>query len=283
MGELSNFYNDLKTSNMPVDTNTPVFDVSIPSVAASWRNKACLKAEKLKDDCRKHIILDIYCKILPLDDDFKCGHHGMMCKDVDCMLAKNNMTPTQYLKSCYESTNAPFVEYLIRSTDMIGQAYMEAEMEKLKNAKENNEKIEDPKDVSIDDQETSDALIDVTQDTEYGSFIDALKKKTIDKIVKDVSDIIDDNKDMANMQFNSESAVRTGLDYFQKSLWTEDKEIPANIQEEMIGMAIREATMREIDLCFNRASSFNEFASTIRYGKGIIVNEDSANEIKSRL
>ena len=283
MGELSNYYNDLKSAESPVSSPVVLRDVNVPAVAAAWRNRAAANAEKLRDDCKKHLIVDVYCKILPLSDDFKAGHHGQMCNDIDCMLAKNGMTATQYLTSCFESTKAPFVEYLIRSTDLIGKAYMENEMKKLNDAAEKNEKIDDPDDTSIEDQEASDALVDITNDTEYETFIDALRKKTIDKIVRDVSDIIDDKKDDSKMQFNSESAVAAGLDYFQKALWTEDKQIPADVQEEMIGLAIREATLREIDLCFNRAMPFNEFASTLRYGKGILINEAAAETFKTRL
>ena len=283
MGELSNYYTSLKAGTNVEQPVAQLHDVSIPSVAASWKSKAAILADKLADNCRKHLILDIYCKILPVDDDYKIGHQGQMCQDVDCMLAKKGMTPTQYLTSCFESTKAPFVEYLLRSTGMIGQTYLEAENAELTKAKADNQKLEDPKTPSMEDEETSDALVDITNDTEYDAFVDALKKKTIDKIVRDVSDIIDDKKDNADMQFNSESAVRAGLDYFQKALWQEDKKLPDDIQEEMIGMAIREATLREIDLAFNQASSFTEYASAIRYGKGILINEAAVNGFKARL
>ena len=246
----------------------------------------------LKDKCRKHIILDIYCKILPLDKEYIDGHHGQMCNDVDCMLDKKGMSATQYLTSCYESTNAPLLEFILRSTDAIGKSYMEAAEETLKNAQENDAKLTDPKEPDTEDEDVKGQLVDIKKDPEYESFIDKLKQKTINKIVSDVSKIIADKKEEKEMTFDTdpapidaevaeESAVGVGMNYLQKNLWNEKKEFDESKQEEMIGMAIREATQHQFDVVFKQPmAEFREFVSMIRFGKGIVINENAVNHFR---
>ena len=270
---LNNLYNNLKNEiSGPISSNQ-MFHVGNDSEAHRWHHKAMLNANDLKDKCRKHILMDIYCKILPLDDDYVKGHMGQMDDDINKMLDMKGMTPTQYFTSCSESTKAPFVEFIINSTKEIANAYMEKQDEVLKDAKENDIELPEPEVPDIEEPEVKSQLVDIESDMEYDNFVDALKKKTIDKIVDDVSNIIAGEKEEKDMTFNpvQESTVGVVMDYIQKKTWNEDVD-----QEQMIGLAIREATLHEFDCVFNlNGKNFNEYATRIRLGKGYLFNESS--------
>lgn len=258
--------------------------------ALMWRNKAANHAEGLKDKCRKHILVDMYCKIIPLDDDYVCGHHRQMQTDIDNMLDRKGMTASQYLTSCYESTHAPLLEFILRSTDNIGNSYLEDAKETLKDAQENDVKLSEPKEPSIEDKNVEDQLVDITQDSEYETFIDKLKQKTINKIVNDVSKIISDKKEEKKMTFDTtpgvdnpttESTVSVGVDYLQKNLWNESASLSPADQEGMIGMAIREATLHQFDVVFDQpGKTLKEFTSMINFGKGAVINESTITYFK---
>lgn len=287
---LTKFYDDLK-SKLEEDNNSTPNTIKVsggplkgtmehPGVV-KWRAKAAREAEKLKDTYRKHIIIDIYSNILPLDKDYIDGHKCQMKSDIDNMLDKKDMTPTQYLTSCFESTNAPLLEFILRSTNNIGKQFMEEADETLKDAQENDISVPEPT-APVEDDEIEGQLVDVKNDTEYSTFIDKLKQKTIDKIVDDVSKIINNKKEEKDMTFDTtpedgavaESTVGVCMDYIEKKLITENVEINPELQEEIIGMAIRESTMNQIDLAFGLPnSSFKNFATRIRFGKGVILNE----------
>ena len=296
---LTRFYDDLKSelnkdkpevSTMKVSGGGPI-GLSHPG-ALQYRNMAAKECEKLKDNCRKHIILDIYCKILPLDDEYKCGHMGQMKHDIDCMLNNKGMSATQYLTSAYEKTKAPLVEYVLRATDMIGRQFMEESDETLKDAQEKNIDIPAPQAPTEDDKEIENQLVDIKDDNEYSTFIDKLKEKTINKIVNDVSKIINNKKEEKNMTFDPkpladqeaemESTISIGLNYLQSKIMTESGDnITPELQEEMIGMAIRESTLNQIDTVFKQDNSdFKSFSSRIKYGKGALINESAVNELK---
>ena len=290
---LTSFYDNLK-SNMNSDKGTPVAPMAttagIPArtlAPAATPNdiinhKLMHHCNKLREDCRKHLLLDIYVKILPLDDDFKTGHMGMMKNDIDCMLANKGMNATQYLTSCSEATKAPLLEYLMRATDLIARQYLKEAEEEIKDAKENGVSNPEVKEPSIDDQEVQDQLVDLKKDSEYKTFVDELKAKTVNKIVNDVSALIDDKKDESDMTFDpvkkdeapvAESTFMVGMDYLQKKMGANINE---SVQDEMIGLAIRESALNIIDLVFNQKSGqFNEFASRIRWGKGVLINEST--------
>lgn len=259
--------------------------------ALVWRNKAVNCCDELKNDCHKHLLLDVYCKILPLDHDFIHGHHGMMKQDIDSMLANKGMTATQYMTSCYESTKAPLLEFMIRSVNNIGKAYMEEQEEELKDAQETGEPILEPEKPDTEDDQIKSQLVDITSDTEYDNFVDALKKKTIDKIVDDVSKIINDKKEEDNMTFDTtpiadveekmESTTSIALNYIQQKLMKDNTNINEAMQNDMIAMAIRESTLNQFDVVFRQPSGqFREFANRIRYGKGILINESAVNYFK---
>ena len=236
--------------------------------ALAYRNKAADRCERLKDKCRKHILLDIYCKILPLDKDWVDCHQGQCSGDIDGMLAQKGMSATQYLTSCFEATHAPFVEFLINSTDAIGRVYMENEEEVMNDAQQKDIELPDPKEPELEDDDVEGSLVDIQKDTEYEDFVDKLKKKTVNKIVSDITSIIDNKKDENDMTFNVESAVGVSMDYINKHNWNTRFD-----QDAAIGMAIREATLRELDLVFNQPITFQEFATLIRTGRGAVINE----------
>ena len=296
---LTKFYDELKQKlNNDETPATNVMNVKMgpggfnnsPN-AMAWRNKAVHCCDNLKDKCCKHLLLDIYCKILPLDKEFVDGHHGMMCHDVDAMLANKGMSATQYLTSCYESTNAPLLEFMLRSVNNIGKLYMEEADETLKDAQETGEAIPEPEEPKVEDEKIGNQLVDVTSDTEYENFVDTLKKKTIDKIVADVSKIINDKKEENDMTFDTtpvadaeekmESTTSIALNYIQQKLMKENKEITPDMQNDIMAMAIREATLNQLDVVFKQpAGVFREYASRIHFGKGILINESAINYFK---
>lgn len=294
--QLTNFYDRLKgkleDEKNRNDNDDRIISVSNNRVlgqehpgAILYRQKAAAAGDKLREDCRKHILLDIYCKILPLDDEYKNGNMGQMKSDIDCMLQGKDMSATQYLTSCFESTNAPFVEYILRATDMIRDQFMEDANEKLKDAISQEMKISEPEVPDVESPEINDQLIDIKKDTEYDSFIDKLKAKTINKIVNDVTKIINDKKEEKNMTFElnqpsakMESAVAVCMDYISAKFMKENVQITESAQEEIIGVAIRESVIKEIDNVFALAESdMQKFTNRIRFGKGYVCNEAAAN------
>ena len=298
---LTQFYDNLKqklNNDEPSVPSTNMMNVTMgpggfnnSPGAMAWRNKAVKCSEHLKDDCCKHLLLDIYCKILPLDHDFIHDHHGMMKQDIDNMIDNKGVTPSQYLTSCYESTKAPLLEFLLRSVNNIGKSYMEDAEAELKDASENGEELPEPKNPDTEDDEIQNQLVDITNDTEYETFVDTLKKKTVDKIVNDISKIINDKKEENDMTFDTtsiadaeaqtESTTSIALNYIQQKLMKENTEISNEVQDDLIAMAIRESTMNQFDVVFKQPEGeFKEFASRIRFGKGILINESAVNMFK---
>lgn len=289
---LTSFYDRIKSnlgnkdgihSNNMINVGGPGAGMNHPG-AMRWRSMALNQCDKLKDKCCKHIILDIYCNILPLDDDYKCGHHGQMKSDIDSMLDNKGMNATQYLTSCKESTNAPLLEFVLRSIDYIGKSFMEEADKALKDAQDNNIDIPAPEaDENSDEVESQ--LVDIKSDPEYETFIDKLKQKTINKIVTDVSKIITDNKEKNNMKFDpqpaTESTVEFIINHLQSKVFTESGNINPETQEAIIGLAIREATLNQLDVVFNRPGSDDKSViSRIRFGKGNIINESTIAYLK---
>ena len=285
--ELSKFYNDLKASL--ADTN-PVEPITANPTDNMFHTKLIKKRDDLQNDCCKHILLDIYCKILPLDGDWIGKHMHHMHHDIDSMIGKRNMNAIQYMTACKESTNAPLLEFILRSTNLIGSSYMEeASKEAAEEKSTTGSNPVTPKDAKITDSQITDMIVDIKQDPEFKSFIDKLKKKTTDKIVNDVSKFIINKNEDKNMRFDTknnttnESAFNTSMEYFQTRLIREGVELTNSDDiEEMIGMCIREATLYEINRVFNQLPiQFNRYAESINNGSGIIVNTKSVNEFIS--
>lgn len=280
---LSQFYNDLKQklhNDEPNVDKSALINVVPIHGASAYRAKAQKCCKELKNDCYKHLLLDIYCKVLPLDPDFIHGHMGDIKSDIDNMLNYKQMTPEMYFKSCYESTKAPLLDFIIRSVDGIGRSYLEDTETDIKNAQAANMPLPEPTNPTSDDKSIESQLVDVSSDMEYETFIDKLKQKTINKIVDDVSKIIEDKKEENDMTFNttnnsiSESAVAIALDYIQYKLVKESVD-PTNIDINAIGYAIRESTLIEINKVFKQPGTSNqEFKSRIGLGNGYVINEN---------
>ena len=283
-GSLTQFYDKLK-SDLDVDkpkvTSPVAKSLDNPATALAWRNKAAQEADKLRNDCCRKIIIDIYTKTVPFDQPYVDGNRGTLANDVDKFMQSKNTTPYQYLRSAYESTKAPLLEFLLRSADNMGKRFMMEADETLKDAKENKLDVPDPK-AEIDSEENKSQLVDVSKDMEYQNFIDKLKEKTVNKIVSDISKVINDKKEDKRMEFNTtpppgdiaESVVAVGLDYLSKKYIQEGVDISEDMREEHMGLAIREACLNQLDLVFDQPSSeFKEVASKIRFGKGVLINE----------
>ena len=264
MENLVDFYNDLKSQMDPKAQDTEIQNRS----KEVWRNNMVTKRDNLVDNCAKRIIVDIYHHTLPLDDQYKDCNPEMISDDVGSMLDKKNMTPMQYFKSAYDQTHAPLLEFVIRSLNEIGRQYQEDAMEDLKDKEEKGLPLTaaDPNEDKVDSQ-----LLEIKNDSEYEAFMDALKKKTIDKIVSDVSSLIDDKKESGDMEFNSdetsdsdteepklESVVVNAVNYLaRQKLITEavgeknnfNGENPANIPGSMdrVPLGMPPASLDDID------------------------------------
>ena len=135
--DLGTLYDDLKSNINSNRVNTPIRTIDDTSI----RKRLSNECEKLKDGCRKRLIIDIYSKIIPLDTDYVDTHQGQMQNDVDAMLANKGMTATQYLTSASEKAKIPLIEYVLHMTDLIGNQFMEEAIEKIKDAKANDIEI----------------------------------------------------------------------------------------------------------------------------------------------
>jgi hypothetical protein len=295
MDNLSNFYNDLKSElavkkpETLINVGTPGSSFSTMSPGAGrWRNLAVKEADKLRDGCFKHIILDIYCKVLPIDSDYIDKNKNIIHSDIDNMLASKNMTPTQYLTSAQEKTNSPLLEFILRSGNNISKEFMKEADETLKDAQKNG--IDLPPPVSdIEEPNVHNALVDVKDDAEYRSFVDKLREKTINKIVNDVSKIITDKKEEDDISFKSESFTEREIsestmvmlmDYMNEKLLKENISIDEEKKEEMLGLSIRESVLNEIDSVFRQPNSdFRSFSSRIYFNKGVLVNESTLHNL----
>lgn len=287
---LSTFYKELndelaKKDNPPTSSinvgHSNDLNLSTPG-AIKYRNIACKEAEKLTDACNKNVILNIYCRILPLDKEYIDGHQGQMISDVNNMLANKGMTATQYLQDACSKTGAPLVEFILRSSKNVGKKFMEEADEALKDAQKNNIDIPAPKS-DENAEEIENQIVDIEKDDEYDTFIDKLKKKTVNKIVSDVSKIINDKKEEKDMTFDptpkTESTVAIGLDYITKKFMKEGVEIDSSLTDDMLGLAIREATLNEIDHVFNMINDDRQFGTRIRLGHGSVITESAINTI----
>lgn len=290
---LTDFYDKLKTdlSEDRPKPNTNLMSVSgrgpgqMAPGAIAWRNQAIKERDKLKEDCSKRIILDIYCNILPLDKEYIDGNQGQMKADVDAFIDNKGTTAVNYLKSSYEKTHAPMLEFVIRAVDTIGAQFMKEADETLKDAQQNNIQIPPPK-ADINSKETESQLVDVTNDAEVDDFMRVLREKTIKKIVNDISKVINDKQEEKKMTFNSnptgaamgESTISVSMDYINQKLWKENVQMGSDMEEEMIGLAIRESTLNQLDVVFAQPyGEFKQFSSRIRFGKGVLINESAVN------
>src|SRR5574344_2121565 len=112
MSDLIDFYNNLKTT-VKDDSNsqtTKLFNVNKPGVnvpqgLCHWKKAVNDSCNNLKNECGKRILLDIYCKILPLDDNYKQGHRREMINDIDSFLKSKNIGARDYLQQAQQITS----------------------------------------------------------------------------------------------------------------------------------------------------------------------------------
>lgn len=217
-----------------------------------------------------------------------------MATDVDNMLSNKDMTATQYFQDAYKRTNAPLLEYILRSTKNIGKKFVEETEETLSDAKEKGIELEAPEadteaitdpEADVENEETDNMLAPIENDMEYEEFIKRLEQKTIDTIVSNVTEIINNSKKDSDMEFKTESTntVAVGLDYIQYRFMKEGVECNSNNLDEMMGYAIREATLNELDRVFNMNVSNSVFAQNIRLGHGAVIAESAVQSLMEAL
>jgi hypothetical protein len=259
-------FNQYKLMNGNMPSSNPKFQ--------TYRQQIIGDSDNLREQCAKHVLLDIYMKVLPFDDGYCDGHRGTMSNDIDAFLADKKTTGLQYLKSAYDATKAPLLEFVIRSIDNIGSQYTESAVTKLMEDTDAGMDVP-PEPAPAEDTEVDNQIVDVKKDLEYEDFLDKLKKKTVNKIVSDISDLLKDKKDEDNMSFNlktESSPFRIAMDYITE--WTMKNEMDLGGQENMIGLAIRESMLNTFDVIFKQnGSSINEYANKLRLGNGVLINE----------
>lgn len=309
-----------------------------------WHKHLNHECDRLKDHCCKHILLDIYCKIIPLDNDYVRTHTRQMQGDINNFLNDKGMDGYQYITSCKEKTNAPLLEYILRSTDNVGKRYVEEVNEEDMENKKHGVSLPPKEAEADDDDDVDDEIIDVKNDAEYKSFVNTLKKKTMNKIVDDVSTLINNKKDEKNMKFDpqkgavrkfpksssdpgvkfhaktpdelpeednnakpdkneqddsdyrytpehtkmtlqkirqlTESPLSVCMNWANLQLIKEGIEYTPTLNEELIGLSIREATLNQIDTVFNQPSAtLSNFAYKIKSGHGSVMNESAINNL----
>jgi hypothetical protein len=291
MSSLTDLYDEIKAETAkPVQYTAPLTNngsLQTSPGATVWRNKAVVECNRLKEDCAKRIVLDIYCKCLPLDSDYVAGNQGQMKQDVDAFLQSKNQTAVQYLTSGFEKTKAPLLEFVLRSINNIGRAFMEEADETLKAAQKDKKAVPVPQ-ADADAEKAQQQLIEIEDDTKYEDFIATMKKKTIDKIVADVSEIINSKKEEEDMSFTlpettTESTVGIVINHLNHRLMREGVQIDATVSDQIIGLAIREATFNIIDTCFKQPETdLRSFTIKIRFNKGVLVTESVFQNLKKK-
>lgn len=159
-----------------------------------WREKLNKHCDDYKDKFCRHILVDLYCKIIPLDHDYVCKHQHRMASDIDDFLANKKMTSYQYLTAAKENTKAPLIDFILREADRAAKQYYEACYRKMNKNYEKGIKL-DPEKAKDDKKSLQEATERVRKDSEVQLSVDRLAEKT-KKAVKDgVEGAIVDNKD----------------------------------------------------------------------------------------
>ena len=272
------------------ETRAPGVVTPPPMSYSTYRNQAATQCEELKDQCGKRILLDIYCKVLPLDSNHISGSQGDMKKDIDNFLTNKDMTSSQYLTSCGEKTKAPLIEFVLRSLDNIGKDFMKEAEDTWKDSQKAGIKPPPPL-ADPDSKKVESQLLEVQKDTDYESFVNEMKQKTVNKIIKDVSDVIIDKKTEKDMtvrldktpKANMESPVVVAIDHVYNKLWKEDVDITPEIEDQIVGMSIRESTLNLLDLAFRQPESeLRQFKSRVQLGRGHVITESVITSLKKK-
>ena len=164
-----------------------------------WREKLNKHCDDYKDKFCRHILVDLYCKIIPLDHDYVCKHQHRMASDIDDFLANKKMTSYQYLTAAKENTKAPLIDFILREADRAAKQYYEACCKEMNENCKKGIKL-DPKKAKDDKKSLQEATERIRKDSEVQLSVDRLAEKT-KKAVKDgVEGAIVDNKDQYNKE-----------------------------------------------------------------------------------
>jgi len=290
---LMDTYNGL-VKDMPQHLKVPVSGGKLNTSRVAYRTQCVSESEKLVDDCCKKVVVDIYVKCLPFDDQYKAANPNLGVDDVDAMLSAKNMTATQYFKSACEATGAPMLEHVWGVIQEIGKTFVEEAMEVKDEADEKGvgEEVTPPK---SEDQDIDSKLVDVTGDMEYEDFIEKLKKKTINAIVADISALIIDRKKKNDMKFDpapeqndpdqanlEESTFVKGVTHITRCFLKEGWDLPEN-QDPIFGLAIRESVLNEVGRAFNLGLETASFDRMIKLGKGVVITEAAIVECSGKV
>lgn len=247
----------------------------------AFRNRIGKRRDELKERCCKHLLLDIYVHALPMDDGCAEGQLGRYEGDVKAMLASKGTTATQYFKSAAAETKAPLLEYVNRYVDMVGQQFMEKAEKEAEEAEEEGTEPTELPDSEVDEAEIENQLVEVKKDIEYEDFIEKLKRKTIKKIVADISSMINDKKDEEEMTFSpqTESAFIQTMNYISETMIKENCE-PDWGNDDLMELAVRESTLFSLNECFNLTDrTLDNFRQGLALGKGLVVTESAVVDI----
>lgn len=249
---------------------------------------------KLKDNCCHQIILNLYMKANPMDDDYKHHHYHQMSKDVDSMMSSHNMSPTQYLTAAAEKTKSPVLEYFVRGINKICDMYKEDAFVKYNDALNNDIKMTTPPAPDLSDGNINKHLIDLEDDLQAQDVLTAIEDQTKSQIVNNISNLLINKKQEDDMEFDpepndslgmdvEESAISVGMDFINRYMMMNESAVTVDndMYEEFLGLCIRESTLNEIDKCLEMASNYSitDYKYTIRSGNGTIVNEMSIDEV----
>lgn len=285
-----------------------------------WRQKINHHCDKLKNRCCKHFILDIYCRTVPLDHDYVCKNKRMLSDDIDIFLDKKKMSPLEYLTAAKDETKAPLLQHLLDESDMLTHDYYEKAYKEMTENEKRGIKVKVNEPTVEDQAELDRSLVDTTEDSEYKQFVQTLKEKTRDKIIKDVTNLIEakdadkdlefkpgegdkPNKKMQNEleqkakakaraefrpeeekdeKVKEESVLLQCMDFGSKKFLKEEIEMTPELNEQMIGLAIRESTLCNIDKVFkmrNHAEELQKLSTNLFLDKGFVFNKENLNKL----
>ena len=226
-----------------------------------WREKLNKHCDSLKDKFCRHILVDMYCKIIPLDHDYVCKHQQRMANDIDDFLANKGMTSYQYLTAAKENTKAPLIDFILREADRTAKEYYERCCKKIREDKKKG--INRYAEEANTDFNTMQAYtIGVRENPEYIEAAKLLYEKTLKNAVSDVKEIVD-SKDQypdENKQDPMDSFAKQVKDKNGKEVkkTKEEKEAEDNQKAEEVIGAIKEETKKEL---------VQEYADAIRAEK----------------
>lgn len=294
MSDLMNTYEQLRQrydepmgGPNPVQQSKPLIRSVNPTNPKmhAFRSQLSKEGERMREECCKRILLDIYMRTLPLDEDYVRGNMGMFRDDIDRMLTSRGMTALQYFQSAYNETKAPLLEYVLRSVDaVVGEFREDAEIGRVE-ADKRNMNLPVP---TVAEEDIERAVADITSDAEYENFIEVLKKKTIDRIVDDVSRIIERDPitpakptpiaPRANLSVESASPFEVAMNHAVK-LMTKINPDKTGADDPVLATAMRESCMYTIGMVMGlEDGNMKQFESKLSLNKGVLITESGIRE-----